>query len=51
MTSNEKELIHIIREHDDPEHAVEIAIKTILAFLEQDGSSQEQPVACSRESA
>lgn len=43
MSNNEKELLNIIRDHDNPTQAVEIAIKTILAFLEQDESSQEQP--------
>lgn len=49
MTDNEKELLNIIRGHDNPERAVEIALKTILAFLEQDGSFREQPVVCPRE--
>ena len=51
MTDNEIKLINIIREHENPEQAVEIAIKTILEFLAQDESSQEQPLACSLESA
>jgi hypothetical protein len=51
MTENEKNLLETIRNHPEPEQAVEIAIKTILAFLEQDESSQEQPPVCSRESA
>ena len=42
MTNNETELLTIIRNHGDPEIAVEIAIKTILAFLEQQKSSEEQ---------
>jgi hypothetical protein len=44
MTENEKTLLETIRNHPETEHAVEIAIKVILAFLEQDGSSQEQAV-------
>ena len=51
MTENEKKLLETIRNNPEPEQAVEIAIKTILAFLEQDESSQEQPPVCSRESA
>ena len=35
MTNNEKELINIIREHDNPEQAVEIAIQLIIDFLEK----------------
>ena len=35
MTNNEKELINIIREHDNPEQAVEIAIKLIFEFLDE----------------
>lgn len=50
MTNNEKELLTIIRAHNNPERAVEISLKIILEFLEQDGSSQEQPVVCSLES-
>ena len=45
MTDREKELLNIIREHDNPEQALNIAVHIILEFLEQDGSSQEQPVA------
>ena len=49
MTDNEKELLHIIRAHDNPKRAIEIALKTILAFLMQDESSQEQPIVYLRE--
>ena len=51
MTQNELELLNLIREHDAPEHAIEIAINIMLEFLKQDESSQEQPPVCSRESA
>lgn len=51
MTNNENELLNIIHQHSNPEKAIEIAIKTILDFLEQDGSYQEQSVAYSRVSA
>lgn len=45
MTNNEKELLNIIHQYSNPEKAIEIAIKTIVEFLEQDGSFQEPPVA------
>lgn len=51
MTNNEKELLKIIEQHSNPEQAMEIAIKTIIDFLEQHGSSQEPFVACSRAQA
>ena len=51
MTNNEQKLLDIIREHDNPEQAFEIALKIILEFLEQGESSQEQPLVCSREPA
>ena len=33
MTDNEKELLNIIRNHDNPERAVEIAINHMIDFL------------------
>ena len=41
MTKNENELLNIIRQHSKPEQAIEIAVKTIIEFLEQHGSYQE----------
>ena len=41
MTDNEKELLNIINSHDDPAQALEIAIQTISAYLEQHESYQE----------
>ena len=35
MTDNEKELINIIRENDNPEHALMTAAVIILGFLKQ----------------
>lgn len=35
MTNNELELLNIIRESDNPEHAIMIAIDVILSYLEQ----------------
>ena len=46
MSNNEMELINFIRENDNPEQAVLIAIETILSFLEQHESSQVPSVAC-----
>ena len=51
MTNHERELIYLIRSYDGQKRAIEIAAKTILAFSEQDESSQELPAAYSRESA
>lgn len=51
MTNNEKELLSIIHQHSNPEKAIEIAINTILDFLEQHESYQEQAVAYSQVSA
>lgn len=33
MTDNEKELLNIIRSHDNPERAIEIALELMLTFL------------------
>jgi len=49
MTRNEKELLNIINQHSNKEQALEIAVKTILEFLEQDEPYQEQSVACVQE--
>lgn len=49
MTENERKLLNIIYQHPNTEQAFEIAIKTILDFLEQDGSFQEPPIACLQE--
>ena len=51
MTENERELLNIIHQHSNPEKAIEIAVKTIIEFLEQDESSQEHTVAYLRELA
>lgn len=45
MSNNEIELINIIRENDNPEQAVLVAIDTILSFLEQHESYQLPSVA------
>ena len=45
MTDNEKELINIIRENDNPERALVTAAVIILNFLKQHGSSEVQAAA------
>ena len=40
MTSNELELLGMIRNHDNPQQAIVIAIDTITSFLMQLESSQ-----------
>jgi hypothetical protein len=35
MPENEIMLLNLIREHDDPEKAIEIAIDVIIGFLKQ----------------
>lgn len=45
MTENEQELINLIQSHAHPEKALQIAVDIILAFLEQDLSSQEPQIA------
>ena len=44
MTDNEKELLSIIYENDNPAQAVMAAAAVILGYLKQRGSSEE-PVA------
>ena len=45
MTENERELINLIRENDNPEKALLTAVETILLYLKQNGSFQAQVVA------
>lgn len=40
MTNNEKELLNIIRENENPEHALATAVHIIATFLEQSVSYQ-----------
>ena len=42
MTDNERELIKLIRENDNPEQALMAATVIILGFLKQHESSQGQ---------
>ena len=48
MTENEKELIKIIRENDNPEQALMTATVIILGFLKQHESSEAQVPAYPR---
>lgn len=48
MTDNELELLYIIRTQENPEKALEIAIQTIIEFLERSESYQEPSVVCPR---
>ena len=45
MTDNERELITLIRESDNPDQALVTAVETIILYLKQHGSYQEQAVA------
>ena len=51
MTEIGKQLLEIIRTHNNSEKALETAIKIILEFLEQDESSQGQRIVYFRVSA
>ena len=51
MTNKEAELIELIRCHNTPEIALEIAIGIILGFLKQHGSSEVQAADSLRELA
>ena len=41
MTANEKELLNLIRAHDNPEQALDIAIGLMLDFLTPRGEPQD----------
>ncbi len=45
MSKNEMELIRMVREHEEPEKALVIAVGVITSFLKQHGSSEEPDVA------
>ena len=51
MTSNELELINLIRNNADPSYALTVAVSVILDFLKQSESSSVQAVADLREPA
>ena len=48
MTENEKELINLIRENDNPSQALMTATVIVLGFLKQHGSSQAQAAVAPR---
>ena len=41
MSANERELLNLIREHDDPEKALEIAFDLLITFLDEREAPQE----------
>ena len=49
MSANEKELIKLIRENDNPEQALMVAAAIILGFLKQHESSEGQAAVYLRE--
>lgn len=51
MTSNEMELLKMIRENDNPAQALMTAIIIVQGYLKQHESSVEQAPACLRESS
>lgn len=46
MTENEMELVTMIRESDDPERAVQVAIEIICQYIGQPLSCPEPAAAC-----
>jgi hypothetical protein len=46
MSENEMKLIGMIRESDDPEKAIVVAVEVITDFLKQFQSSEEPAAAC-----
>ena len=46
MSTYEIELVRMIREHDEPEKALVIAVEVITSFLKQRGSSEEPAASC-----
>ena len=46
MTENERELIKLLRENDNPEQALMTAAVIILGYLKQHESSEEQAAVC-----
>ena len=51
MKNYENELVEIIRENDNPEQAVLVAIKVFSAFLERLGEAPTPPAAGLQESS
>lgn len=51
MTENERKLINLIRENDNPEKSLITAVDTILLFLVQQKSFEAQAFAVTQELA
>ena len=51
MTDNETTLFNMIKENDNPEHALFVAIGVIISFLNHHESTESIPSADSREHA
>ena len=51
MTANEKELLNLIRTHDNPEQATDIAIRLMVTFLEKREAPQDTSFGHPRVSA
>ena len=51
MTENELELLYIIRNHDDPEKALEIAMSLMIDFLAKHEEPRDTSFARPPESA
>ena len=51
MSENEIVLFNMLHENDNPEQAVQTAIKVFAAFLERLEADQEPRAVCPRESA
>jgi hypothetical protein len=51
MTDNERELLNIIREHDNPAKAVDFAINLLVDFLAKREAPQDTSSEHPRESA
>ena len=49
MSENETELINLIRQHENPEEALAVALKVILDFLDHPSSSASELVVASLE--
>lgn len=46
LSQNDRELLRLIRENDNPDNALLIATQVILEFLKLPESFEEQAVAC-----
>lgn len=51
MTNKEQELLSIIRQQDNPEQAIDIALRVIVSYLNRLEPSESTPFVDSRESA